>query len=308
MRNRLLDFPHPVLSELGKDYVESSFSITLVSVDDSGNDLKVKLRYNLACDGLRNLVGMKKASVIVRTVCLKTLFRKFSILNDDETEIIINKKDVSGTVEIEPWIVVNQDIDNFRLEEFNKDYFGMYSFNLKKGMVLAVAQGFEIKLNNIIEQNLRSIVCVTSDRERNYYHVSYPKISDSDTVDNDYITIYLPVEDYNRWRRLGSNKYKKNGVDKFLQCSIVLPVIVEALSLLKADELTEDDEKEYLGTIWADSIYNALRKRGIHSLEDCEKSCSELANMLLNEISTVSLMELEEKMNELSMVPMNWED
>lgn len=309
MRNNLLDFPHPVLNEFSKDYIASNFTMTVVSTKNSGDELLIKLKYSLSCAGLQTLIVEGKAAVIVRVTCYRTSLRKSVPLNADVTELAISKSDISEAVEIEPWIIIKQDTKDFKLAEFNSDYFGSHSFNLKKGMVLAVAQGIRIKLNTIIEKNLRGIINITTDKERDYYHVSYPKKTvEEGTLESDYITIYLSCDDYSRWHRLKNSQYQKNGVERFLQCSLLLPVVVDALNLLKCDEANDEEDKEYQGTIWADSIYSKLRQYGIESLEDCDKSCAELANLLLNNISTVSMMELEEKMISWSQIPIELED
>lgn len=309
MRNNLLDFPHPVLNEFSRDYIASNFTMTVVSTNDSGNDLTIKLKYSLSCAGLQTVISEGKADVIVRITCYRTSFRKSVSLNADITELVISKSDISDVVEIEPWIVIKQDVREFKLEEFNSDYFGTHSFNLNKGMVLAVAQGIRIKLNTIVEKNLRGIINITTNKEKDYYHVSYPKNTvEEGSLESDYITVYLSCDDYARWHRLKNSQYQKNGIDRFLQCSLLLPVVVDALNLLKNDEANVVEEQEYQGTIWADSIYNKLRQHGIESLEDCDKSCAELANLLLNNISAVSMMELEEKMISWSQIPIGLEE
>lgn len=50
--------------------------------------------------------------------------------------------------------------------------------------------------------------------------------------------------------------------------------------------------------MWANSIYVALKKNNIEDLDDTEKSDAEIANILLGDVISDSLMELMNKMEE----------
>ena len=75
--------------------------------------------------------------------------------------------------------------------------------------------------------------------------------------------------------------------------SFILPAITEAIGRLRLD-----DSDQYEGTMWANSIYVALKKNNIEDLDDTEKSDAEIANILLGDVISDSLMELMNKMEE----------
>ena len=99
-------------------------------------------------------------------------------------------------------------------------------------------------------------------------------------------------------------KHLKNGVERFLQCSIILPAITEAISILRREELIEVDEDEphYKGTVWADSIMQALTNLGVEELATCNRSDFELANLLLGNVVGDSISNLMQKLTDWSTI------
>lgn len=65
----------------------------------------------------------------------------------------------------------------------------------------------------------------------------------------------------------------------------------------------DDIEKHYIGTIWADSILDALyKKTGIDDLSSSDRSDLELANILLGNVEGDSLNNLFQKIKEWSTI------
>ena len=150
MRNNLLQYPHPVLSEANKDFINSTFQTDLLSLDEKDRDnLIFKMKYNLKCQGLEELIRLDSAIVIVRITCKRTSYRDYKILDKKKESILrIPKKNVSDEIEIEPWILAHKDISNYKLAEFNQNYFAGLSFQIKKGTILATAPGYRIRLDS----------------------------------------------------------------------------------------------------------------------------------------------------------------
>ena len=95
-----------------------------------------------------------------------------------------------------------------------------------------------------------------------------------------------------------------------MQASIVLPAIVEGLGKLRYEEEYEEEPGDeipvqYNGTLWADSIYKALKERGIEDILTCGKSDYELANLILGNVVGDAISELLYKAKEFSTV--RWE-
>ena len=202
-------------------------------------------------------------------------------------------------------IVATQEIEAFKLPEFNQKFFGGISFHIRKGDVLANEPGLNVKLNTTLEKNMAGIVIVRGKNQQNM-SVNYAETNEPDPELSDYIVITLPDMDYKNYARLMSKKHLKNGVERFIQASVILPAITEAIALLRAEETTVDDEDEsltnYKGTVWADSVYSALQRLGISDLSGSNRSDYELANLLLGNVSSDSISNLMQKLTEWSTI------
>ena len=310
-----MQYPHPVLSEANKDFINSSFQTELMSLDEKDRDnLALKIKYNLICNGLKNLIDLGDALVIARITCKRTSYRDYLILDKEEGTILkIPKRKISDDVEIEPWILAANKIDNYQLEEFNRDYFSGLKFQIQKGTILATAPGYKIRLDSFVEKALKGIVNIVPSSDITSLKVCYAKNGCEDAGLSDYITIFLPLEEGQRYIKLKGNRFNQNNLEKFLQCSLVLPAIAGGVELLYKEEQTE--EEEYRGTIWAESIYSALQKKGYNEIRDyldeninpCP-SVFELVNILYGNIEGDALNQLQQKVEEWSALPEERED
>ena len=307
MRNRAIEYPHPVLNEFTNDYINSSFGIDVLSHTDNGADIVIELECQLNCDGLVTTIAEGKAKPIVRLTCYRTSYRDTIDLNPSGSTIIrIEKRKVTGNIDIQAMIVATQEIQDFILPEFNPGYFGGISFQIRKGDVLANEPGINVKLNTSLEKNMAGIVIVRGDTSIQSMNVSYAETTEMNPELSDYIVITLPDMDYKNYARLMSKKHLKNGVERFVQSSVILPAITEAVALLREEESTEDDDGQaptsYRGTVWADSIYSALARYGITDLTNRTKSDYEIANLLLGNVTSDSISNLMQKLTEWSTI------
>lgn len=305
MRNKAIEYPHPVLNEYTNDYINSSFGIEVLSHTDNGSDIVIELECLLNCDGLATIIAEGKAKPIVRVTCYRTSYRDtIDLYPSGSTIIKIEKRKVTGSIDIQAMIVATQEFEDFRLPEFNQGYFGNIGFHIRKGDVLANEPGINVKLNTTLEKNMAGIVLVRVDPRIQSMRVDYAETTEMNPELSDYIVISLPDMDWKNYARLMSKKHLKNGVERFIQASVILPAITEAVGLLRVEESTEGDDGEavtsYRGTVWADSIYSALTRLGL-SLSDT-KSDYEIANILLGNIASDSLSNLMQKLTEWSTI------
>jgi hypothetical protein len=114
--------------------------------------------------------------------------------------------------------------------------------------------------------------------------------------------VWLPDKEYSLYSSLTNKRHLKFGIERFLHASLFLPAIVDAISLLKREEeLDESDiEVHYVGTIWANSILEALKKNGVEELSTTTKTNVELANLILGDVVSDALNDLMKKMNDWS--------
>ncbi|MGI6444290.1 MAG: hypothetical protein ACOX2I_01050 [Candidatus Ozemobacteraceae bacterium] len=305
MKVNTMNFPHPVLTEYTKDFVDSSFEISLKGQDDINECFELNISYSLQSPGLNGLIESKIAEVLLRVICYKTSYRTVFVLGENITRISIPKKFVADTIKLQGIIVINKAIEDYRLEEFNRSYFGNFEFSLRKGDVLANEPGIIIKLDTFLEDTPSGVVFVAGGGENAEMKVNYAKTDEKDPQLTDYIVITLPKAEFEKYSKLRNKKHLKNGIERFLQASLILPAVTEGLSRLRKEfEYDEDYESTgtYRDTVWAESFLAGLRKLGIESLQDCSYSDFELANKLLGNVEKNSLDNLMEKLTEWSTI------
>lgn len=305
MASKTLNYPHPVLEQGSRDFTECDFRLDLISQDDSSQDLVFELSCNLDCAGLQKMLNDGRAAMYLRFRCSRTSYRGVEkVHGTDGFEARIPKNLVSDSMDLQAIIVAANAIDDYVLPEFNQSYFKNMTFKLRKGDILAIEPGMTVKFNTILEKDMAGIVRVTSDAKASEMHVHYAAIEDMSPSRADYIYVMLPESEYYVYGQLRTKKYLKHGVERFLQSSLVLPAITEALSLLRREEMLEKGEldRHYMGTIWADSLYAALARMGFESLADQSSSDYELANKLLGNVEGDSLINLEQRLTEWSTI------
>ncbi|MCQ2387286.1 MAG: hypothetical protein MJ066_02425 [Clostridia bacterium] len=305
MKNRAIEYPHPVLNEFTNDFIDCNFSIEIPSHSDTGDTIDLEVKYNLNCPGIDKLLHDGIAQIIVRVICYRTSFRIVKKLDLDSTTVIsIPKKQITDVLELQSSIVVCQDFSEYYLEEFNKDYFGSMPQKIRKGDIIANEPGIKIQLNTLLEKNTSGIVQVTGSTLISEMKVSFATVNETKPELTNYIVITLPDLEYKNYAKLMKKKHLKNGIDRFLQASIILPAITEGISRLRMQEQTESDEDDpiYKGTVWADSIYDALGRIGVEDLGTCTQSDYELANKVLGNVVSDSTNNLMQKMIDWSTI------
>lgn len=305
MRNKAIEYPHPVLNEYTRDYLNSRFAMDVLSHTDNGSEIIIELECQIDCGGLIQTVAAGDAKAIIRLTCYRTSLREMYDLNPSGSTVIrIAKKNVTDSIDLQAMVVATRELNKFRLPEFNSDYFGSFGFKIRKGDVLANEPGIKIKLNTMLEKNMAGIVQVRGDLNSTDMRVHFAEITEERPDLTDYIVITLPDMDYKNYVRMMKKKHLKNGVERFVQASVILPAITEAVGKLRTEETTVGDDGDtvthYKGTVWADSIYAALVRYGISDLSQNQMSDYEIANILLGNVASDSISNLMQKLTEWS--------
>ena len=306
MKNRIMEYPHPVLLPNGNDFIESKFDITYKSDSDEDKTINITFDCNVECEGLLTLLSEGKLKMIMKVNCKRTSYRQAErLLNYSNAVIEIPKDKVSDTVFLQALIVAAENNVSYKLKEFNPIYFKDQSFLLRKGDIVAISSEIIVKLDTILEKNIPSIVLVSSEKGLKELKVVYSKTDEKEEKFRDYITILLPEEEYLIYEELRKKKSFKSGVSRFLQASLIVPALTEGISKLRMEDCEEPEEGEgtYHNTVWADSICDALKERfEIDDLSECPDSDYRLANRLLGNVEGDSLNNLIQKMKDWSML------
>ena len=307
MRNRAIEYPHPVLNEYTRDYINSRFGIDVISHTDNGSEIVIELECQIDCDGLVQTIVAGNAKAILRLTCYRTSLREIYDLHPTGSTVIrIEKKKVTDSIDLQAMVVATKALARFKLLEFNSDYFGGIEFKIRKGDVLANEPGLKIKLNTMLEKNMAGIVQVRGELNATNMSVHFAEVTEERSDLTDYIVITLPDMDYKNYARMMKKRHLKNGVERFVQASVILPAITEAVGKLRAEESTVGDDGDtvthFRGTVWADSIYAALIKYGITDLSENQMSDYEIANILLGNVTSDAISNLMQKLTEWSTI------
>lgn len=293
MKTINIEFPHPVLDENIDDYSTGSFKINLIKqfVDDT--NINIILNYELTSEGLKELVKNSAAQVIVRIESSAASFRKIFVFGQNENEIIIslNKNALVKNVDLTGFIIATQEISKFHLPEHNSIYFEGVDFRIRKGDILAQENGQILYLDDSeLEKQMPSIFTISeAGMDETILHDLHEC--------NDKIKIILNKETYN----LYYNLRRKDSYKKYLSGIIVLPVLIEALSIMKGVYQQDDEQlrEGYENTRWFKTIEKKLEKNKIN-LIDSDIPLTTAASKLLGDIvyeALLSLKETEDDMN-----------
>ena len=162
MKKTNFDFPHPVLFEGNDDYINSSFSIATEDVSEDGQDFRLQITYTLTSNGLNELIRKNKAAVVVKIESSFASYRRIEIFDCDKTqkEISIKRNLVAKELVITAQIVANEKLDDFLLEEHNKDYFTV-PYTIEIGEVLAYEPGQKLYLDaSELERPVSSVITI----------------------------------------------------------------------------------------------------------------------------------------------------
>ncbi len=307
MNNALIEYPHPVLNADNNDFIDSYFAIEFTDEREDDKYIIVSLKVIVDCNGITEMINNKDLKVLAKVCCKKTSYRCVQEINlSKECEIRIPKDGVSDNVIVQGVIISNKNSVHYKLNEFNQRYFGEESFLLKKGDIVACSGEINIKLDIEFEKNLPSIVLVTFSEKIKELTINYAKVNEPKDQYKDYITIILPKEEFDEYEELRNKKIYKNNVSRILEASLIMPAVLEGISKLRYEETVESDSNDscYNGTVWANSIYEALRKIGIEEISQSIYTDYELANKLLGNVEGDSINSMIKRMKDWTTLRM----
>ena len=278
MKQSNQNFPFPVLAKGSIDYQKDcKFSLTINQFPkEVAGFICFTLEYELTSTGLNRLVQEENASVLIQVICRETSFRRvFSFKNENKLSISINKKELSGLVNINSYIVASRNIDGFLLPEHNKDFFTVPSA-INKGDKLAIGETISFKLNKF--DSLRPIASIVSIKEN--------KTTKEDVdldLSGEKIIIYLSKDLFSEYKKLREFPELRN----YLAINVVMPSLVEALLEMRNNGDTIDMDKR-----WVMTLDKVLKQLDI-DLYSSDLSCYAIANLIFRNGLKTSLESLD---------------
>jgi len=250
--NALYTYPVLSISGLRDDYLpESSFSIEIAQVQTGVSETSLDISVSLEDTNLSALVNSGKAKITCHIESPLSSFRKVYDIDafDMHIQIPINPDEMRGYLEVTPFIVANEVIDNFTSNAFSEFYEGKYY--LERGDILAFAPTTEVEIepDDIDKRPTQSIIRVTSHKERDM----------SIDLSGDNILIRLPEATYSGYRNLSS---KASDYYAMSLMAIVLPALMAAIYDIKSEKADSDDK------VWSRVIKAKLKNGGMGSNYD----------------------------------------
>lgn len=148
-------FPYPVLNNnekysgylLNEHFgLEIKFNNDNAVYQRNGKIILKDVKYTLSNEFLRRLIADQKAQTYLVVECSYTSFREKYILTESEQDILVDKSDLSGEVQVSAFIVAVEDISQFYSDSFLPIY-KEYEFNIDKYAILAADDGFVFKVD-----------------------------------------------------------------------------------------------------------------------------------------------------------------
>lgn len=269
MDTRVKYYPHPVLAYYNDDYVGVEFISSVTAVENE-HMLELNLQVLTDDESLRGLVADGFASYGFHIECPQTYFRQLFRLSLEEGVFRVPLSKVDGVVSICPFIFAERRITSYRSSTFHPDY-GASTFDIDKGMVLAVGESVKVVVDRADLTNVPSIVSIIRHHDKDEKLMSV-------NLDFDRIQIYLPETDYFRYKSLQYDIASQN----IVHSAVIYPVLVYILEELRrvgADGLWEFEDRR-----WFRVINRSLKESGIDiyegGLED--NTTLQLAQLLID--------------------------
>jgi hypothetical protein len=230
MRLSARSYPHPVLGNRD-DVPGAAFQATLEMSTDKEN-VYVVVDIVCSCETLNTLLVAGRAAYVLHVECSNTLFRRAYEFREPRHRISIGADNLNDAVEVNVFVLATDRIPGYYIPEAHSDYAGT-AFEIQRGDILAVGEGQVFH----IESDFDSLSRIGSIMQIN----ESPKDGDipmEPSFDGDKIVIFLSKSDFSDYKILKLHE----GVRSPLTTTIVLPVLVEALHILK--EKGESDGAE----------------------------------------------------------------
>lgn len=243
--------PYLILDNYGDDYVNSSFDAEY-EMTTQFSEIYAKIRFHLENKEIEELIKNEKAQYLVHVECPSTCFRMKFSSTENEIEFKLSSVNLAKILEIRTFIVLTQDIKNFKSVDFHPDYLGE-TFNLFKHQIIAIGIGKNYILNKD-DRDLESLPSVIQIMKTSDKKGSLTVNTDSDN----YIMVGLSEDVYELYARLGKNTYKSTAFSL-----VLLPALMIVLQRMHANK----DDEDYKSRHWF-QVINSILENNKQKLDD----------------------------------------
>lgn len=234
MRLSARSFPHPVLGN--RDDVPGAAFQATIEMSTDRQSVYLQTDTACSCDALNQLLLEGMATRVLHVECSNTLFRKAYEFREQQHRVSIPADSLNDAVEVNVFVRAADRIRDYVIPEAHSDYGGAV-FDVRRGDILAIGEGqvFHIESSFDSLSRIGSIMQISES----------PKDGDlpmEPTFDQDKIVIFLSKSDFADYKILKLNATVRGP----LTTTIVLPVLVEALHILKEEADGIDDARRWV--------------------------------------------------------------
>lgn len=234
MRLSARSYPHPVLGNRD-DVPGAAFQATLEMSADK-QYIYITVDINCSCNTINTLLNGGRAAYVLHVECSNTLFRRAYEFRERHHRISIGADYLNDAVEVNVFVVATESIVQYTLTEAHPDYADAV-FDIQRGDILAVGEGQVFH----VESRFDSLSRIGSIMQIN----ESPKDGDipmEPDFNGDKIVIFLSKTDFADYKMLKLHE----GVRGPLTTTIVLPVLVEAIHILKEESDGINDTRRWI--------------------------------------------------------------
>ena len=234
MRLSARSYPHPVLGN--RDDVPGAAFQATIEMSTDRQSIYLQTETACSCETLNTLLAAGRAMRVLHVECSNTLFRKAYEFRDQRNRISIPADNLNDVVEVNVLVRATDRISDYVIPEAHPDYAGAV-FDVRRGDILAIGDGQIFHIESIFDSlsRLGSIMQISES----------PKDGDLPmvpTFDQDKIVIFLSKGDFADYKILKFNAAIRGP----LTTIIILPVLVEALHILKDESEGPDDPRRWV--------------------------------------------------------------
>lgn len=246
MLNVNINYPYPIIREYTDDYQSTDF-IGELKVLLEPHGYAVHTNFEISNEEIRSLLSKGILTYALEVQCVSTWFRKLYLIQDNKV-IRLDSQMIHERVELMPCIIVATAIEGFTNKDFAEEYQGM-KFDLNVGDIIGIGQKrtFDALYQNDIIKNGSSIVDVGGSDKLKEIQCDFSRST---------IKITLPVDQYESYRSCGYNRSKY----KMLNAILIVPVLVEAIGIIAADEKDQDHQSGHQNRAWYKTIVVNLKR------------------------------------------------
>jgi hypothetical protein len=216
-------YPHPVLSELTKDYTTGEFTCELTQQMTPSGELKLTSTFKLTSNELKSLIDNQQASAGYFLVCRRTFYNKLEAVPVGTTDRHFPAADLFGTVTVRPIVWTLKEVQNYSSKSMHQE-FGQ-SIRIRKGAIIAIGPEFRFSMDKRKFKPFESIFELAED----------PTVEPGTFVVDplrDKITIYAEKKTYTD---LSNLRGLPRGRDILLN-AVYMPAVMEVFSTIQAGE------------------------------------------------------------------------